>query len=46
MEGLKEGTRRFQNETDSGFAALLGIGLPEGSGDLHAGITKSALACP
>lgn len=29
----------FHDETESGFAALLGIGLLEGSGDLHAGTT-------
>jgi hypothetical protein len=30
---------QFQNETDGGFGALPGIGLLEGSGDLHAGTT-------
>jgi hypothetical protein len=37
--------KRFRNETESGIGALLGIGLLEGSGDLHAG-TQESLGVP
>ena len=33
-------TKNFQNETETDPTALLGIGLLEGSGGLHAGTTK------
>jgi len=46
MDGADWQKRTLQNETDSRQAALLAIGLLEGSGDLHAGIIQVPRRAP